>query len=286
MTGEGRSQRGDRLTVIAADTADDAARAAAAGAASLLRELLRKQPRVRALFAAALSQEAFLGRLRAEAGIAWSRIDAFQLDEYVGLPIGHPASFGQWLRHRLLGAVDPGSVALLNCAADNAEAECARYAGLLAGATTDIAFLGVGENGHLAFNDPAVADFDDPLMVKVVPLDSVSRHQQVHDGAFERVEQVPRQAITVTIPRIFTARHVAVLVTGARKAAAVAAMLDGPVSRDCPASFLRRHPDVRIYVDQGALSNLPPNSPGPTPASPATVGGEHGLCGEHGLWGA
>lgn len=261
MTGEGRSQLGDRLTVIAADTADDAARAAAAGAAAQLRELLRRQPRVRVMLAAALSQEAFLGRLRAEAGIAWSRIDAFQLDEYVGLPIGHPASFGQWLRDRLYGAVGPGSVALLDCAAASAEAECARYSGVLAEVTIDVAFLGVGENGHLAFNDPAVADFDDPLMVKVVPLDSVSRHQQVHDGAFERVEQVPRQAMTVTIPRIFAARHVAVLVTGARKSAAVAAMLQGPVSRDCPASFLRRHPDARVYVDEAALSRLAARSP-------------------------
>lgn len=242
------------LRVHVAPDPAGAAEAARRGATSSLRSLLSAQPMVRAVFAAAVSQEKFLSRLRTEPGIAWRRVEAFQLDEYVGLPIGHPASFAEWLRLRFFDHVRPGRVCTLDSAALDPEAECARYAARLAEAAIDVAFVGVGENGHLAFNDPGVADFADPLLARVVPLDFVSRRQQVHDGAFARIESVPARAMTVTIPAIVGARRVAILATGLRKAEAVAAMLEGPVSTACPASVLRHHPDVSVYVDAAAAS--------------------------------
>jgi glucosamine-6-phosphate deaminase len=240
--------------IVVAPDAGGAASAAHRGAVSLLRSLLSSQPTVRAMFAAAVSQEEFLARLRTEPGIAWRRIRTFQLDEYVGLPAGHKASFTEWLRCRLFDHVRPERVNELHPDTIDPEAECASYAALLCEAPVDVAFVGVGENGHLAFNDPGVADFDDPQVVRVVPLDSTSRRQQVHDGAFACIENVPTHAMTVTIPAIMRARHVALLATGPRKAEALAAALEGPISVSCPASVLRRHPDVAVYIDAEAAS--------------------------------
>lgn len=249
---ETASNGGFRVQVAA--TAKEAADNANRGAVSLLRSLLATQPVVRVMFAAALSQEEFLVGLRREPGISWSRLDAFQLDEYVGLPVGHPASFAEWLRSRLFDFVRPRAIFALDSGAPDAEAECERYSAWLAEAPMDVAFVGIGENGHLAFNDPGVADFDDPRLARVVLLHSASRMQQVHDGAFAGVESVPARAMTVTVPAIMRARHVALLATGPRKKGAVATMLQGPVSESCPATILRRHPDVAVYLDQGAAA--------------------------------
>ncbi len=256
MTSDLDGPTGGRLRIHVSRDREEAAKEAERGAVCLLRSLLAAQEGVRAMFAAAASQAAFLGLLCGEPGIAWSRVETFQLDEYVGLPAGHPAAFGEWLRRRLFDRARPKAVFSLDPGADHPEVECERYASRLVEAPIDVAFVGIGENGHLAFNDPGVADFSDPLAVRVVTLDEVSRMQQVHDGAFSRLDDVPTRAMTVTLPTIMRARRISLLAGGPRKAAAVAAMLEGPVSTACPASGLRRHPDVDVFLDADAAAAL------------------------------
>lgn len=246
--------RGDLRVVIGPDRA---ALGVAAGsyAAQRLRELLASQDRVRVIFAAAASQLETLAQLTQEPDIDWSRVEAFHLDEYVGLPAGHPEGFGQWLQDRLWDIVRPGRVERMDAGNPaGPDAEAARYGALLADGGIDLALLGIGENGHIAFNDPHVADFDDPLVVKPVLIDEMSRHQQVRDGAFERFEDVPSLALTVTMSALLASRVISLAVPGPQKAAAVAATLDGPITTACPASALRRHPDATLFLDDAAAS--------------------------------
>ena len=244
----------DHLTVVALPDRVEMGRAAADHVATRLRSLLASQPGVRAIFAAAASQEEFLAALVQADGIDWSRVEAFHLDEYVGLPLGDPRSFGHWLDRHIFSLVKPGRVELMDGGAPDAAAECARYGALLTDGGLDLALIGVGENGHLAFNDPHVADFNDPYPVKPVEIDDMSRHQQVRDGAFPAFDAVPRLAMTVTMSAIFASRAISVVVPGQHKAAAIAAMLDGPIVTACPASVLRRHLDVVLFADEPALS--------------------------------
>lgn len=241
---------------------DRAAVGAAAGlhAAERLRTILGASDRARVIFAAAASQTEFLDALAEADGIDWSRVVAFHLDEYVGLPLGDGRSFGQWLENRIWSRVRPGQIEKLDggAAAQDPDAECARYGELLSNGGIDLALIGIGENGHLAFNDPHVADFDDPLVVKVVEIDDTSRRQQVRDGAFPAFDSVPRLAMTVTMSTILASRSVSVVVPGAQKAAAVAATLEGPIGTTCPASGLRRHPDAVLFVDLAALAGVTP----------------------------
>lgn len=228
--------------------------AAAAHAAERLRAVLADRPRARVIFAAAASQADMLDALGAEEGIDWSRVDAFHLDEYVGLRKGDPRSFGQWLREHIWSRVQPGRVELLDGGNPDAAAEARRYGALLDDGGIDLGLIGIGENGHLAFNDPHVADFDDPLTVKPVEIDETSRRQQVRDGAFDRFEDVPRLALTVTMSALLAARSLSVVVPGPQKADAVARTLDGPVETACPASVLRRHADAVLFLDEPAFS--------------------------------
>ena len=223
-------------------------RAAGEAAAAKLKELLAKKP-VSIIFAAAPSQNEFLETLVAAKGIDWSRVTAFHMDEYVGLPGSAPQSFGRWLRDRIFDKVKPGKVHYLDGMAKDSEKECARYTALLKAAPPDITCMGIGENGHLAFNDPPVADFLDPVLIKVVRLDAACRNQQVNDGCFERLTDVPTHAYTLTIPALLRAQIVSVIVPGPRKANAVLTTLQGPISEACPASALRRHPGARLYLD-------------------------------------
>lgn len=207
------------------------------------------------IFAAAASQNEVLATLGETGGIDWSRVDAFHLDEYVGLPLGHPRSFGRWLDDHIWSRVNPGRVERIDGGNPaGGAAEAARYGALLADGGIDLALVGVGENGHVAFNDPHVADFDDPVWMKPVEIDDTSRHQQVRDGAFDRFEDVPRIALSVTMSTIRACRVISLVVPGPQKAAAVAAMLDGPVSTACPASVLRGHPDAVLFADEAAAS--------------------------------
>ena len=246
----------DRLrTVILPDRAALGA-AAADHAASRLRARLASADRARVIFAAAASQNEFLEALSKAEGIDWSRVEVFHLDEYVGLPLGDPRSFGRWLDDHIWSIVHPCRIERLDGGNPDPDAECARYGRLLADGGIDLALIGIGENGHLAFNDPHVADFADPLVVKPVEIDETSRHQQVRDGAFPSFELVPRLAMSVTMSTILASRAISVVVPGSQKAAAVAATLDGPIQTSCPASALRRHPDAVLFVDAAAASGV------------------------------
>jgi glucosamine-6-phosphate deaminase len=228
-------------------------RAAGEAAAATLRELLAKKP-VSVIFAAAPSQNEFLETLVAAKGIAWDRVTAFHMDEYVGLPGSAPQSFGRWLRDRIFDKVKPGTVHYLDGMAKNPEQECARYTALLKAAPPDLTCMGIGENGHLAFNDPPVADFKDPAAVKVVELDLASRKQQVNDGCFDTLEAVPKTAMTLTIPTLLSAPWIYCMVPGPRKAPAVKRTLEGSIATDCPATILREHDRAVLFLDKESAS--------------------------------
>ena len=247
----------DRLRAVILEDRPALGAAAAAYAADRLRQLLASQARVRVIFAAAASQAEMLAALALAEDIDWGRVDAFHLDEYVGLPLGDERAFGTWLDRHIWSLVHPGRVELVNGGNPaGAEAEAARYGALLADGGIDLALVGVGENGHVAFNDPHVADFADPVWMKPVEIDDTSRHQQVRDGAFDRFEDVPRVALTVTMSTILACRVISLVVPGPQKAAAIAAMLDGPVTTACPASVLRGHPDSVLFIDHDAASGV------------------------------
>jgi glucosamine-6-phosphate deaminase len=225
--------------------------AAAGGAvAAEIRRLIAARGRAVGMFAAAPSQIEALAVLVQARGIDWQRVAAFHLDEYLGFEEAHTQSFRWFLREHLLSKVGIGTFHGIRGEASDPAAECARYAGLLRVDPPDFALLGIGENGHLAFNDPPVADFEDPLAVKVVLLDEPCRRQQVHDGAFAALNEVPKRAITVTIPAIAGVPKLFVAVPGARKRKAVEAALQGPIATACPASILRRHPDAHLFLDR------------------------------------
>jgi glucosamine-6-phosphate deaminase len=242
----------DRLRVEVHPDRDAMGRAAGAAAATAIAERLRAGPgEVRVVFASAPSQDEMLAALAAAPHLDWARVTAFHMDEYLGLDRDHPAAFGAYLRRHLFDAVRPGRVHYLDGAAPPA-GECRRYAALLAEAPIDVCCMGVGENGHLAFNDPPDADFDDPEPVKVVTIDETSRAQQVHDGCFPRLEVVPRTAITLTLPTLLGARRVVCTVPGPTKRDAMRRALRGPIDASCPASGLRRHPSATAYLDTGS----------------------------------
>ncbi len=213
-----------------------------------LATVLERQAQARAIFAAAPSQNEFLKALAEFDGIDWSRVSVFHMDEYLGLPADAPQCFGRFLSEQLFDRVHPGEVHLIRDE-DTPEEECWRYGRLLAAAPIDIVCLGIGENGHIAFNDPPVADFNDPALVKMVELDLASREQQVHDGCFSALEHVPTHALTVTIPTLLSGRSLFCMVPGAAKREAVRGVLYGPVTTTCPASALRTHPDCTLYLE-------------------------------------
>ncbi|NEE02236.1 6-phosphogluconolactonase [Phytoactinopolyspora halotolerans] len=243
-----RSTTVDRLRVRVHDHVDAAGRAAAALVAQALRQRIDDAGEARIMFAAAPSQDAVLHALCRERDVDWSRVTAFQMDEYVGLDADHPQAFGTYLQEHIYTFVRPGRVHLMRPDGDGAQ-EAERYAALLGEAPIDVVCLGIGENGHIAFNDPGIADFEDPFAVKVVELDPASRRQQVHDGCFPSVGDVPTHAVTVTVPALLSASVAICSVPGARKRAAVQRALTGEVSEDCPASALRRHPDGWLFLD-------------------------------------
>jgi glucosamine-6-phosphate deaminase len=224
--------------------------AAGQAVAGKMKNLLKEKEKLHMVFAAAPSQNEFLATLGQSAGIDWGKVIAFHLDEYVGLPATAPQNFGQFLRVNLFEKVRPGEVHYLNGMAQDPEAECKRYATLIREHPFDIACVGIGENGHLAFNDPPVANFHDPRSVKVVDLDLASRQQQVHDGCFKDLESVPSKAITLTIPVILSSRFIYCMVPAPTKAEAVRKTLTGPISTACPATILRSHENAILFLDQ------------------------------------
>ena len=226
-------------------------RAAADDVAAELRQRLARQSGVRMVFAAAPSQQEMLDRLAAADGVDWTRVTAFHMDEYLGLPEHAPERFAQWLRTAVFDRLPFAAVHTIE-PGDDPDATAAAYAELLAEGPVDVVCCGIGQNGHLAFNDPPVADLDDPLDVKVVELDDACRRQQVDDECFARLEDVPRRAITLTIPRLLRADRIFCVVPGELKRDAVVNALTAPVSEEHPATALRTHPDVTLYVDAAA----------------------------------
>lgn len=222
--------------------------AAAADIAGFLRERLARQARCRAIFAAAPSQSDMLAALLREKDIGWRRVVAFHMDEYIGLPADAPQRFGNWLKAALFSRAPFGEVHYLTPEPD-AERAVTDYAARLAEAPVDAVCLGIGVNGHLAFNDPPVADIDDPADVKIVELDPVCRRQQVDDGAFPSAADVPPRAVTLTIPRLLRADRLFCVVPGPQKREAVRRALHDPIGEACPATALRLHPAVTLYLD-------------------------------------
>jgi len=217
--------------------------------ANRIKQLQKEKDEINLMFAAAPSQNEVLQTLAADKDIDWSRINAFHMDEYVGLEKGHPSSFGYYLHNMLLSNLKLNGIYFIDSSAEDSEAEAERYAKMLQSHPIDICILGVGENGHIAFNDPSVADFNDPLIVKVVYLEDRSKTQQVNDGCFASADLVPDKAITVTVPGLLAATYMYCSVPGATKADAIKAMLSGEVSEKCPCSILTTRQNVWVYLD-------------------------------------
>jgi glucosamine-6-phosphate deaminase len=235
---------------------DRRALGAAAGAevAARIKQLLSVKHGIRIIFAAAPSQNEVLKYLSADESIDWSRITAFHMDEYNGLPLNAEQKFSRFLSERLFDQVKPGTVHLID-SSNESEEECRRYGELLLQAPIDIVCLGIGENGHIAFNDPPVADFNDPQVIKVVELDDACRQQQVNDGCFPSFEDVPTHALTLTIPALLSGSHLFCVVPGPTKRKAVERTLNGSISTECPSTILRKHPDCTLYVDRDSYGN-------------------------------
>ncbi len=251
-----RSFSADALRVYVHDSRASMGRAAAEAAASRLKALLAERDLVNVIFAAAPSQNEMLDALCAAPGIDWTRVRAFHMDEYIGLPPGATQAFSAFLHEHIFDRVPFGEVYCLNPQAEDADAECRRYAELLSRYPVDLVCLGIGENGHIAFNDPWVADFNDPCAVKIVPLDPVCRQQQVNDGCFPRLSDVPERAITLTIPALKRAPHMVCTVPAASKADAVVGTVLGEISEQVPATIMRRHPDAALYLDADSAAKL------------------------------
>ena len=247
----------EKLPVRVFDDVLELARAAAADAADAIRAATNERGEANVMLATGNSQLVFLAELVTHAGIDWSRVTAFHMDEYVGLPPTHSASFQRYMRERVAANVPFRQFHYLQGDTGDADAEARRYADLLHAHPLDLCCCGIGENGHLAFNDPPVADFDDPLDVKVVALEPESRRQQVAEGHFGTIDDVPTNAITVTIPALLRGLRVLAIVPETRKAVAVKAALEGPITTACPASYLRTQPDATLYLDAESASLLP-----------------------------
>jgi len=213
------------------------------------------QESVRMIFAAAVSQSEFLAHFRNRTDIPWEKIIAFHMDEYIGLDQQAPQRFGNFLRTSLFNHIPFKEVHFLNESGNNAN-EDQRYTSLLMEQKIDICCMGIGENGHLAFNDPPVADFNDPRFVKAVELDIVCRQQQVNDGAFSVIEEVPKQALTLTIPALMSAKSVSVVVPGRSKSNAVADTIKQKINEAFPSTILRKHPDAFLFLDQESAIHL------------------------------
>ncbi|MFC6645322.1 glucosamine-6-phosphate deaminase [Granulicella cerasi] len=228
--------------------------AAAQDVATELRHLLQKQATVRVVFAAAPSQSSMLAALCAAPDIEWTRVVAFHMDEYIGLPEAAPQRFGNFLRRHIFDLLPFAAVNLLDTTGDP-EVAATKYAALLHEAPIDIVLCGIGTNGHLAFNDPP-ADFNDAKSVKVVELDLACRQQQVDDECFDALAEVPHQALTLTVPRLMKSGAMFCSVPGAFKREAVQQALEGPLTETCPASILRQHPRCKVYLDEESASLL------------------------------
>lgn len=248
--------RAGRLNVYVYESRPKLGAAAAAVVSAEIRRLQGERGRAVGIFASAPSQNEFLAELAAAPGIDWPGVKGFHLDEYLGMDEAAPQSFRRFLLDRLVNRVSFGEFQGLRGEAADAAAECRRYAALLDEDPPDFAVLGVGENGHLAFIDPPFCDFNDPEPVKVAELDEVCRVQQVHDGAFAALEEVPANALSLTIPTVMARPKLFAIVPGPAKAQAIRGVIEGPIETACPASILRNHPDAHLFIDRDSASLL------------------------------
>ena len=250
-----RELKADRLTVKIMPNRTEMGEVAAKDIVAAIKEALGKKEEINMIFAAAPSQNDVLQSL-VESDVEWSRINAFHMDEYIGLDKSAPQGFGNFLMDHIFCKVPFKSVNLIDCSADDPEAECDRYAKLLEENPVDIIIMGIGENGHIAFNDPWVADFKDSRKVKTVLLDEVCRQQQVNDGCFTSIDLVPKSAITLTCPVFKEAPQLFCIVPAATKANAVKNTVYGAINEDCPATILRQHPAAVLYLDADSAALL------------------------------
>ena len=236
-------------------------RRAAGGAAAraIVQEISRLSQRgtkIGVIFAAAASQLDTLRVLIQTEGLPWDRVHGFHMDEYIGIAAEHPASFRHFLREHLTQRVRMKEFFEIDGTAESPQQVCQDYARKLQVANPQLCLLGIGENGHLAFNDPPEADFKDPVDVKVVHLDNECRQQQVAEGWFKSLKEVPELALTLTIPALFRVPKLIASVPGSRKAKIMRRTLEAPISTDCPATILRTHPDATVYLDADSASEL------------------------------
>ena len=247
-------QAGDARVAVY-ESAAAAGVAAAAEAAHLIQSAITKYGRARVIAATGNSQIPVANALVKEQ-IDWSAVELFHMDEYAGITAQHLSSFRYWIRTRLVEKVHPRAAHYLEGDAADLSAEMGRYSRLLLEAPIDLAFVGFGENGHIAFNDPPIADFNDPATVKLITLDEPCRNQQAGEGHFPDVASVPKQAATITCPGLFRANAWICCVPERRKAKAVKNAFEGPIAETCPASLVRKHPNAHVYLDRDSASQL------------------------------
>ena len=221
-----------------------------------IKELLSKKAEINMIFAAAPSQNDVLASLVADKSIEWNRVNAYHMDEYIGLDKDAPQGFGNFLKEHIFGLVPFKNVNYIDISAVDPEREADRYAMLLAENPTDIVVMGIGENGHIAFNDPPVADFNDERLVKPVKLDEICRNQQVNDGCFKHIDDVPTHAMTLTVPALMSAPYQFCIVPAPTKAKAVYETLNGNIDEHCPASILRTKENAVLYLDADSAKLL------------------------------
>lgn len=243
------------LDVTILQTNAELGRRAAAEFASVVRSELAQRPEIAVILATGNSQFSFTEALRDRPDIEWGRITVLHMDEYLGMNAAHPASFRRWMQERVVEPFRPARFEGIQGDAVSVEAELRRYSTLLRELEPAVCVMGIGENGHLAFNDPP-ADFDTPELIRVIEMDDVSRRQQVGEGHFPSLAETPTHAISLTIPALLAPRHVLVLTPEARKASAVRRALQGEIGPDCPASILRTQPHAKLFLDRDSAALL------------------------------
>lgn len=248
--------KADQLQVNVYEERNEMGKVAAEEVSAAIQKVLKEKEYCNMIFAAAPSQNEVLAALACDKNIDFTRVNAFHMDEYIGLADDAPQGFGLFLRRAIFDKVPFNSVHYINGNAKDIEAECKRYAALLKEYPTDIVLLGIGENGHVAFNDPPVADFSDPEVIKCVPLDTVCRQQQVNDGCFSSIALVPMYALTLTVPTLMAAKQLFCVVPASTKAQAVQATVCGEIGTHCPASIMRNHADATLYLDPDSAALL------------------------------
>jgi len=246
----------DKLEVKIYKTRAEMGISAAREASKVLKKMLLEKDEITIIFAAAPSQNEFLESISQDSGIDWERINALHMDEYIGLSKDAPQGFGNFLKRTIFDKIPLKSVHYLDGNAKDIEAECKRYSKLIEEMRPDVVFMGIGENGHIAFNDPPVADFRDDKLVKVVELDLMCRNQQVNDGCFQSLSDVPTHALTLTIPALMNAKYHFCVVPAKTKAQAVLNTINDEISEGCPASILRMYDNCVLYLDSDSGQKL------------------------------